>query len=647
VAPSSFPLLLSEVAIGSVELRNRVVSTSHQTSLVHNHVPTDDLVAYHEARLAGGAAAVWLEATAIHPTGLLTAHTLGGYLPEIVDGYRAITGAAHAHGGRVFVQLFHGGREQISSSPRLPALAPSAVPTQRFKVEPRSLTVPEIDELVAGFAAAARLAREGGIDGIEVSCSHAYLVAQFLHPRRNLRTDGYGGTLDGRRRFLREVLAAVRSEAGDLPVGVRLAADEKSWDGFDAAACAAFAGQIAAESPLDFVSAVLGDSSTYQGSVWIVPPPPEQENAVVQPARLMRSALPPEVKLIATSRIVDLAAAEDALQQGGCDIIGMTRALIADPQLIEKARSGLAADVISCIGCNQGCIGHYHAGTPIACVVNPRTGRERRISLKARRSPHATVAVVGAGPAGVAAAIAAARGGAQTTLFEREDEIGGQWRIAGTTPAHAEGWRRWWGDAQRDLAASGVDLRVGTAATPAAVADAERIVIATGAVPFVPVLPWSADQRVVGAWSALQEPSLALGSVLVLDWGGGWTGLDAAETLARAGHQVTLAIAGAMPGEAVHQYQRNRYLGRLDELDVAVLIGTEVAEAAGEVVLRNVFSGRVRPLGEWGTIVLEQGRVPDDSLWLALADDARAVRVGDVLGPRGLEEAIAEGYAIV
>ena len=150
----------------------------------------------------------------------------------------------------------------------------------------------------------------------------------------------------------------------------------------------------------------------------------------------------------------------------------------------------------------------------------------------------------------------------------------------------------------------------------------------------------------VDAWSALQEPGLVDGSVLVLDWGGGWTGLDAAEVLGRAGHHVTLAIAGAMLGEAVHQYQRNRYLGRLDELNVAVVIGTEVAEVGGEVVLRNVFSGRVRPLGEWGTIVLEQGRVPDDALWLALADDARAVRVGDVLGPRGLEEAIAEGFAL-
>jgi NADPH-dependent 2,4-dienoyl-CoA reductase/sulfur reductase-like enzyme len=133
--------------------------------------------------------------------------------------------------------------------------------------------------------------------------------------------------------------------------------------------------------------------------------------------------------------------------------------------------------------------------------------------------------------------------------------------------------------------------------------------------------------------------------VLVVDWGGGWAGLDAAEAVARAGVAVTLAVAGPTVGEAVHQYQRNRYLGRLDELGVALLLGVELAEAGGAVALRSVFSGRTRPLGTWGTVVLEQGRVPDDALRLELADDPRVVAAGDVLGPRGLEEAIAEGHA--
>jgi 2,4-dienoyl-CoA reductase-like NADH-dependent reductase (Old Yellow Enzyme family) len=161
--------VLAPVTVGPVTLRNRVVVTSHQTGLVHDHLPTVDLIAYHQARAEGGAGAVFLEATAVHDSGLLTAHTLGGYLPEIVAGYRRLAGAVHDHGGRVFVQLFHGGREQIASAPRAPAVAPSAVPTQRFHVEPRALTLREIRELLDGYTTSARKACDGGLDGIEVS----------------------------------------------------------------------------------------------------------------------------------------------------------------------------------------------------------------------------------------------------------------------------------------------------------------------------------------------------------------------------------------------------------------------------------------------------------------------------------------------
>src|SRR5215216_1348505 len=235
------PVLLSPLELGPVRLRNRVVSTSHQTGLVHEHLPTADLVAYHEARARGGVGAIFLEATAVDPSGLLTSHTLGGFLPGIVAGYRRLAGAAHAHGSRLFVQLFHGGREQISAAPRAPAVAPSAVPSPRFASEPRALTAAELRALVDGYATAARHCREGGIDGIEVSMSHGYLIAQFFAARSNRRADEYG--IDGRLRFAEEVLGAVREAAGPgLAVGVRLSADELAPEGLDNAACAEIAG---------------------------------------------------------------------------------------------------------------------------------------------------------------------------------------------------------------------------------------------------------------------------------------------------------------------------------------------------------------------------------------------------------------------
>ncbi len=184
--PTASPVF-SPIALGPARLKNRIVSTSHQTSLVHDHLPTDDLVEYHRVRAAGGTAAIFMEATAVHFTGLLTPHTLGGYLPEISDGYRRIADAVHPHGAKLFVQLFHGGREQIASPPRPPAIAPSAVPSARYKCEPRALSVAEINELLSGYGSAAALALEGDLDGVELSFSHGYLAAQFFSKLSNHR----------------------------------------------------------------------------------------------------------------------------------------------------------------------------------------------------------------------------------------------------------------------------------------------------------------------------------------------------------------------------------------------------------------------------------------------------------------------------
>src|SRR3954451_10682783 len=358
----AYEALLSEIRLGAAALRHRGVSTAHQTSLVHDHLPTDDLVAYHEARARGGVGAAVLEATAGHEAGLLTAHTLGGYLPAIAPPYRRRGDAVRTHGTRLFVQLFNGGREQIASAPRPPAIAPSAIPTPRFRTEPRALTRREIRDVVAGYAAAARLCREGGVDGIEISMAHGYLAPQFFTPETNARDDEYGGDVDGRVRFAREVLAAVRDAAGDeVAVGVRLAADEIAPGTMGPEACAAIAAALCAGGSVDFVSAALGHSASYRGSTYIVPPPPEPLEAIARPGAPLRAAIP-GVPLIATTRVVALDAAERLVARGAADVVGMTRALIADPELVAKAAGGRAEDVVPCVGCNQGCIGHYHAG---------------------------------------------------------------------------------------------------------------------------------------------------------------------------------------------------------------------------------------------------------------------------------------------
>lgn len=634
-----YPHLFSPLRVGPVELRNRVVSTSHQTHLVVDNLPSPAFVAYQEARARGGAGAIFIEATAVHPSGLLTHDTLGGYLPAIVDHYRSLGDIIRGHGSRLFLQLFHGGREVITGLPRSAAIAPSAVPSQRFLMEPRAMTLRDIAETIDCFGLAARHAREGRIDGLEVSMSHGYLGAQFLSARSNHRDDEYA--LEHGLRFAIEVLTRVREEAGpDLAVGVRLAADEQTPEGLGPAECARIARAIAESGVVDFLDLALGNSSTAMGAIGIVPPSPVEMVAIAEPAAATRSQAR-GIPIIATTRVHDLADAERLVADGIADAVGMTRAQIADPDLVTKALEGREQQTIRCIGCNQACIGHYHEGLPVGCVVNPRTGRELTLPRPSRSDAPLRVAVIGAGPTGLAAALEAARHGHDVVLFEREDAIGGQFRLAGTAYAHAEVWRRYQEDAERDLAALGVDVRLGAEATAADVADADRVILATGAQPYRPPRLAEGPYAIVQAWDAISHPAAIEGPVLIADWGGEYAGVDAAEVLARAGHDVTLACAAPTPGAQVHQYQRALYLKRLDELGVRILHHTELNGDGSR--LRHVYSERAIPFGEIGTLVLSQGRVPEDALWADLEGDPRVIRVGDILSPRGLEEAVLEG----
>jgi pyruvate/2-oxoglutarate dehydrogenase complex dihydrolipoamide dehydrogenase (E3) component len=252
------------------------------------------------------------------------------------------------------------------------------------------------------------------------------------------------------------------------------------------------------------------------------------------------------------------------------------------------------------------------------------------------------VLVLGAGPAGAAAAIEAAQAGDEVTLVERESQIGGQLRLAGLAPAHVELWERYLRSTSARLHAAGVALRVDTEADAELAAGYDAVVLATGARPYLPTVP-ATDLPIVPAWDAIRDPDATAGPVLVADWGGGWDGLDAAERLALAGREVILACAGLVPGETLHQYQRNLYLSRLDERGIAILHHHELALDGDAPTLRHIFSGERRALPDVATLVLAQGRVPADELWARLESHPAATRVGDVLGPRTLEEAVLEG----
>jgi hypothetical protein len=442
-------------------------------------------------------------------------------------------------------------------------------------------------------------------------------------------------------RFSVEVLQAVRAAAGpSVAIGARLSADELIPGGLGVRDCAEIAGRLHADGLVDFVSLVLGHSAHPAASTWIAPPPPAPPVVIAPAAAAIRAAVP-GLTLLATTRVVTLADAQRLIDDGTADLVGMTRALIADPKLVAKSTAGRTAEVIECVGCNQSCIGHYHAGVSIGCAVNARTGRE--LTLTTPRAAARSVLVIGAGPAGAAAAVEAADAGAAVTLVERDDAIGGQLRLAGLAPGHAETWEIYRRSTTARLDAAGVSVQLGVDGDPQLASGFELVVLATGARPYAPVLELGATAT-VQAWEAIADPESVDGPALVADWGGGWEGLDAAERLARAGTEVTLACAGTVPGETLHQYQRNLYLARLDELGVRILHHQELA---GGPLLRHVFSGRTSALPPVATVVLAQGRRPVDQLWSALESHPGAVRAGDVLAPRTLEEAVLEGTMAV
>jgi 2,4-dienoyl-CoA reductase-like NADH-dependent reductase (Old Yellow Enzyme family) len=616
--------LFSPLRLGPVELPNRIVSTAHQTTHVVDSLPTDDFVAYHVARARGGVGLIVMEAAAVHPTGLLTSHTLAAYRDDAVEGFARVAEAVHAHGTRLFAQLFHGGREQIMASPRTPAVAPSAIPSFRYHVEPRALEGDEIDEIIAGYARSARKAADAGLDGVEITAAHTYLLEQFFTPALNTRDDRWAEGLQ----LALAVVAAVRESAPRLAVGVRLSADS--------AAAAAVASELA--NGVDFISIALGDASTPRGAVGIVPPPPVPEEVIVERAAPFRLGVP----LIATSRVVDPVSADRLIAGGTIDAFGMTRALIADPELPRKAQEGRLDELIRCIGCNV-CIAHYHAGIPIACAQNPRTGREATFPPAARSSSRKRIVVIGAGPAGLAAAREARLRGHDVVVFERQDHVGGQVALAGAAPGPAELARKLL------LNYASVDARLSEPADAETVAalEPELVLLAVGARPYRPPLELD-GVTTLDAWEVLAgvRPT---GRVVIADWGGDSSGLDCAELLAGEGVDTTLVIGSLAVGETLHQYRRNLYLARLYRAGARIEHHLRLTRAEnGRAHFENTFAPELTTRLDADALVLALGRVPESGPERELRTRGIAVRrIGDCASPRTLEEAILEGTLAV
>ena len=639
--------LFAPLRLRGLTLRNRIFSTGHMTVMVRDGQPTEDMIAYHEARARGGAALIIVEAARAHPSGDSGRPAIRAYDPACIPGYARIAAACHAHDCRVFGQLSHPGREmpQAADGTLAVAVAPSAVPNERFHVMPKPLGLAQIDEIAEGYRISAAHMAQAGLDGIEVVAAHGYLLSQFLNPRLNRRSDVYGGSLENRLRFVTRILDAARAGAGAaMVVGLRISGEEPDHDGLGQEEVLEIAPRLAAAGRLDYLNVTAGTSAGLAGSTHIVPSMAHETAYVAPLAAAIKARV--AVPVFVAGRINQPQIARQVLQGGQADMCGMTRAMIADPEMPNKAHAGRPDDIRACIACNQACIGHMLNGAPISCIQHPETGRERSYGRLVPAAVPRRVLVAGGGPAGLkAAAIAAARGHA-VTLCESAGTLGGQVNLAQRLPGRAE-----FGGLTTNLAhearRAGAEIRLRTEVTRALIGTEapDALILATGAEPLLPPLEGDNEAHVVTAWQVLRGEADVGARAVIADWRCDWIGLGLAEKLARDGCHVRLAVNGVTAGQSVPQYVRDRWLGDLHRLGVEVIPYVRLFGAdADSVYFQHVLSGDPVILPEVDTLVTSLGHRACSDLSEQMADWPGPLHViGDGLAPRTAEEAVLDG----
>ncbi|MGB3897248.1 MAG: FAD-dependent oxidoreductase [Mesorhizobium sp.] len=645
---SAMPHLFSSFSLRGKVLRNRIASTGHQTYLARDHKPSADMIAYHEARARGGAGLIIVESARFHESSFADAPDLHIHTDEAIPAFAELATAIHREGALVFGQLSHSGRvsRRMRNGLRDVAYAPSAVADNRFHTTPRAMPEDLVQELVAAAGEGARRYAEAGFDGVEFLASHGLLFAQFLNPRVNLRTDGWGGSYEGRLRFLLESLRRARAMVGDeLVLGTRISVDEVEAAGLQPDEVSQICADLVSRGAIDYVNITMGSMSGLGGSIHVVPPMQIATGYVAPQAGTLRAAIGAPV--LVAGRINQPQIAEQVLAAGLADLCGMTRAMISDPAMPNKARAGRLDDIRACIGCNQACIGHFHAGNSISCIQTPQTGRELRFGALSPVARPGHVVVVGGGPAGMKAAVTAAGRGHRVTLCETASRLGGQALSAQALPGRAE-FGGLITNLEHELSRLDVDIRRNSPMTGGDIMALapDAIVLATGAKPGQPDLEMSDEGQIVHDVDVLSGRANPGSRVLVADWRCDWAGMGVAEHLVRNGHHVRLAVNGTHAGQNLQMYLRDHWVGILHGLGVEVISYARLFGVDGKTAyLSHVVTGAPIICEGVDTVVLAGVLAPQTDLEMALADSGVPVHLaGDCLSPRTAEEAIYEGF---
>lgn len=646
--------LFSPVEIGRVTVRNRIAMLPMGARLSPDGTVSAAEAAWSAERARGGIGVMISGGALVHPTSNARGNPSGlieGWRDEGLEAQRRRVDAVHRHGAKIFGQFLHLGRDVnhggIGGLLEEPVLAPSARRSGVSELVPHGMDDDDIRMIVEAFGHTAELFQQAGMDGLEIHGAHNYLVGQFLSRSSNHRQDSYGtATIASRMRFLDAIIAEIRHRCGDeITLGVRLSAVENVPDGITIDETKQFAERLESGGAVDYLSLTVGVRGAYVKD--------NSHGFGVSRSYAAEVRKATGLKLLVGGRITTPELAEEMIAEGTADLVGLGRALIADPEWAAKAERGEGHRIRPCVGFVQDC--RLSQGG-VTCAVNAGAGRELAWSVFAPPSAGrlARIMVVGGGPGGMEAARLAAQAGHDVTLAERSDQLGGQLLRAGRTPFRSEllGHVRY---LEGELAASGVSIERGREVTgqQLAGADADLVVLATGARPDRSALPTPVPggPDVLSTWDLLDGTERDLGRrVLLVDDGTGfWEVCGAADFLVERGVRLEFATPNAVIGRSIpheslpplHQrlmgagviYSVFSRLDRLDRLE------------PGGAVLRNAVTGETRSVAV-DTVVVQLPALADDGVAAGLSG-TRYVRIGDAVSPRRLSYATLDANRVI
>ncbi len=641
-----FNHLFKPIKIGHTTLPNRICFLGHRTNFAIRGRLTDRHVTYYARRAQGECGLIIVGELSIHPDDRPWESMIEAYHPDAVNDFHKLTKAVHKHGTAIFVQLNHHGFQSSGAITRKGIWGPSAVSDIVFGETAKSMEPEDFEILLDSFAGAARKARDGGFDGLEIDMGPESLLRQFLSPLSNHRQDEYGGILENRMRLPLQVLQRVRETVGaDFTVGIQLCADEKFWGAITPDESRQFAERFASDGRADFINVSVG---TYYNLYLVLPSMHTPLGFTVDVAKQIKETV--NIPVMASYQINSPKMAEEILEKGRADLIGFVRPLICDPDFPHKAQQGRQKDIRYCVRDNKGCIGRINQSKALSCTQNPSVGYEDPDGDESfiMASAKKKVIIIGGGPGGLEAARVAKIRGHEVTLYEKDHVPGGQVNLIKKLPG-----RQPMAGIIHHLIHALYKLEVPVITRIEVTSDLileknpDTVIVATGSRPRKkPVTGVYDSPWVLNVWEALDGSYPVGQKVLFIDENGGHHATGTIELLADQGKNVTMVTSDLFVGIELAPLG-DLYLTRQRLLQRGVIFISDVMIdliSGYKVIGRDLYTNKTMIFDDYDTVILDMGNVPVDDLYFQLKEKVKELyRVGDCVAPRGVDMAILEG----